>query len=443
MQPEVHPAHVDEALGEEARRHEERHRQRDLRGGERRAEPRRRSAARRLTALSLQRRHEIRTRAVQRRKQSEEQAGADRERAGEERDRAIDLQTYRVGGLRRQHRRYQIQRPARDEDAADAAKDGEQARFPEQLTDQLAAARADRQPDGHLAGARGAAREQQVRDVRAGDHEHERRDAEEERERRLRLARDARLPVRARLERDRLALEARERLVAHPLLQRRFDVGDDLAVRRRHRRARLLDRHARLQPCEEVRPVGAPVVEPLERLREAAHRDRREDDRPHAERRSVEAARRDADDRHRLPVHCQPLIEDVRVAAEPPEPVRVAQHDHVRLARRLVVVGAEQPAERRLQREHVEIGAGDEQPFRVLRLVARGQIRAERYVRGDAGERRLDALEVPEHRVAEDLIAVARLAARLAAGLRPRRAEVHEPLRRRHVERLQQQLVEQ
>ena len=43
--------------------------------------------------------------------------------------------------------------------------------------EQLAAARAERQPDRHLGRAAGAAREQQVGDVRAGDQQHDAGDA--------------------------------------------------------------------------------------------------------------------------------------------------------------------------------------------------------------------------------------------------------------------------
>ena len=80
LQPEIDAADVEQAAREQAGRDQQRHRQRDLRRRERRPEARRRARARRLAALPLQRRHEIRARAVQRRKQPEEQAGADRER---------------------------------------------------------------------------------------------------------------------------------------------------------------------------------------------------------------------------------------------------------------------------------------------------------------------------------------------------------------------------
>jgi hypothetical protein len=62
-------------------------------------------------------------------------------------------------------------------------------------------------------------------------------------------------------------------------------------------------------------------------------------------------------------------------------------------------------------------------------------------VRGDAFERRLHALEIPEHRIAEDLVAVADVAARRAALLAAGREEIHEIARRWDAQLAQQHLV--
>ena len=64
-------------------------------------------------------------------------------------------------------------------------------------------------------------------------------------------------------------------------------------------------------------------------------------------------------------------------------------------------------------------------------------------MRGEAGEAGLRPFEVAKHRVAEDLVAAARLAARLRAGLRPGRRQVHQLFGVRHRQRPQQHLVEQ
>ena len=151
LQPQLHAADVRQALREESRRDEQRHRERDLRRRERRPESRGRARARRLTGRPLERRDEIGPGAVQRRKQAEEQTGAERERGREQHRDRVEPRRDRVDGLLRQDRGHQVQRPLRDEEAADAAEDGEQARLAEQLPDQLPAAGADRQAHGHLA----------------------------------------------------------------------------------------------------------------------------------------------------------------------------------------------------------------------------------------------------------------------------------------------------
>jgi hypothetical protein len=149
---------------------------------------------------------------------------------------------------------------------------------------------------------------QQVRDVGARDRQHQAGDTEQQPERRRRLAMDRALPAASLLDPDLLRSEALHRLVAHPALQRRLDVVDDAAVLAVERGTRLLEGDARLPPREEVRPVAPPVVEAGEAgLHESAHRDRHEHLWLRSERRPVEAARRNAHDRHRLAVDDQRL----------------------------------------------------------------------------------------------------------------------------------------
>ena len=160
-----------------------------------------------------------------------------------------------------------------------------------------APARADREPDGHLSGACGRSREQQVGDVGAGDEQHERRDAKQQAERRLRLVRNRALAASARREEDGLRAKTRHRLRAHVLLQRRFDIVDDGVILRAERRARGFDRDARPQAREQVRPIVRPERPIRVGVQHRAQRDRDEHGRPHPDRRAVEALRRDADDR--------------------------------------------------------------------------------------------------------------------------------------------------
>jgi hypothetical protein len=69
---------------------------------------------------------------------------------------------------------------------------------------------------------------------------------------------------------------------------------------------------------------------------------------------------------------------DVRVATESGLPILVAQYDNGRLARRRVVDGANQSAERGIEAEDGEIAAGHEQAFAVDRLTAVREIGVEK-----------------------------------------------------------------
>ena len=102
----------------------------------------------------------------------------------------------------------------------------------------------------------------------------------------------------------------------------------------------------------------------------------------------------------------------------------------------------EQSSQRRLQLQHRKIAARHEQALaaRSLRLVS--EVCAEANVRRDVRENGLDLLQVAEHGIDEDHIAVARAAAALEAGLRVGRAQVHEFRRIGNRERLQQHLME-
>ena len=252
------------------------------------------------------------------------------------------------------------------------------------------------------------------------------------------------LPAHARRHAQLARPEPLHRLLAHPGLQRRVDVVDDRLVGRVDARLCLLDRDAWLQPAEHVGPVAAAVVEPLEaRFHQRAKRDRHKHLGLGAKRGAVEPSRRDADDREALPVDDQRVVQDARVEAEALLPVVVAEHGDARLADDAVVALAEHAAEGRLNAQQREVTPRDEHARTRQRLPLVGQIRAEDPVGGNPGEHRLHLLEIAEHRVAEDLVALARLVARVASGLGPRRREVHQLVGRLDRQRPQQHLVEQ
>jgi hypothetical protein len=325
------------------------------------------------------------------------------------------------------------------------AERGEKTRLGEQLTHDLPAAGADRHAHGHLVGAGRGASEQQVGDVGAGDEQHERRDAKQQHQRRLRFRTRRALPLRAPNDAHRLRLELHLGLVAHPLLERRLDLGDDRVIGDVGGGPGLLHRDAGLQPREEIRPVGLALVEALEAgLHLSAQRDRDEHARLHPERRAVEARRGHAHDRHALAVDGDRFVEDVGIESEPRLPIVVAQDDDVRFADDAIVLGPEQAAKRGADAEHREVAARDEHALAVEGLLAPvGEVRVEDAVRGDAAERHVGVLQVAEHRIAEHLVAAAGVAARVAPRLGPRRGQVDQPIGRLHRQRAQQHLVEQ
>ena len=111
-----------------------------------------------------------------------------------------------------------LHRSHRDGDAERRAHHGEQHALGEELPDQAAAARADRRAHRDFALAHGRAREQQARDVGAGDHQQERRRAEQREQRR---AEDSRRPRSRAASRARVPLAVGRRVLrAEPRRQR-------------------------------------------------------------------------------------------------------------------------------------------------------------------------------------------------------------------------------
>ena len=198
---------------------------------------------------------------------------------------------------------------------------------------------------------------------------------------------------------------------------------DDGVVRHVELRSCLVDGGARPQPREEIGPVAAAVVE----LVEAAGFIRP---------RSVIGTKTCGLAPSVVPskpsgatptmVRCWPLTiervaDHVWIAVETGRPVGVAEHDDRRFPRLLIVPGRSSRPIAGCHAEDGEVAAGDEYALAVQRLVVERQVRAEQDVRGDVGEHLMVLLQVAEHRVAEDVVAVPGLVAGLRAGLRPRR----------------------
>ena len=198
-----------------------------------------------------------------------------------------------------------------------------------------------------LAGPRGRARQQEVRDVGADDQQHDDHDDAEEAGRPLRLGNDVVVAVGGRLDQ-----QLRHRRAALPVggqgllvrRQRRLVLGharDRRALEdRREVRARLLDRHTRLQAAHELQPpVGrllhARDLDPDWRREHGVERQR------HGDVRRVgaepldagEVGGRHADDGDHLAVDRHDAADRGRLAREPLAPVRVADDGDGRRAR--------------------------------------------------------------------------------------------------------------
>ena len=224
-----------------------------------------------------------------------------------------------------------------------------------------AASRAERRADGELAVPPQQARERQVRHVGARDQQHQAGRPEQDQQHRPGIPRHLFAHAGGR----------RREAGAGPiggLVVRGEAPADDVDVGRRP-----LAGDARLQPAEDVqdREHARVLIDPA--LGRGAKRARR---RRHVDvvlLRVVRHVRQHADDGVRPVVHLEHLPDDVPVAAELALPVRVADDQHRRRAR-LVVVGHERAAEDRLDAEDAEEVRRDHAGVDAIGLAALQQV---------------------------------------------------------------------
>ena len=255
------------------------------------------------------------------------------------------------------------------------------------------------------------------------------------------------LSARPRLDRHPLGTEALQRLIAHPLLQRRIDIVHDGLIQPIECRVRLRHRDPGLHSPEEVDPVGVAALHPARalgtRLHHVPHRQRDVDVRTRAQRGAFESPRRNTNDREGATIDDHRPADCGRIAAEPVRPERVAEdHDVVR-AQHAIVGRREQSTERWLDPERGEVRPRDHQSASSGGLVIDRETRPEHPVGREPREHRRRALEVAEHRVAEHDLAAACLRAALHTGLGAGCAEVDQLLRFGDRERTEQDLVEE
>ena len=278
----------------------------------------------------------------------------------------------------------------------DAAGDREQDALDERLRHDLPARRAHREPHGGLTAPRDRAREQQVRDVGAGDEQHQPAHAEQNLQAApVLLLHDADAGAGGH-DRDHL-LGQRLDDVGHPVRRVAGVVLHPLVEDAGEPRAHAVGRRARTQPADHAQPRGDRLAEDrgvavdqrllLERNPQVR--------RIAAQRFAEESRRRDADDGEGVPLDEERGADDRRIAAVGALPDVVAQHDDGRRRRR-VVGGGEDAAAERADAERREVVAGDvlgaQRPRRRVDVLApHADARA-------AGLKRRDLLELRQSR---------------------------------------------
>ncbi len=235
----------------------------------------------------------------------------------------------------------------------------EQDALDERLRDDLPARCAQREPDGGLTAPRDGAGEQQVRDVGAGDEEHQPAHAEQNLQAAsVLLLHDADAGA-GRHDGDDLLGQSLDD-VGHPVRRVAGVVLHPLVEDAGQPRAHAVGRRARTQPADHAQPRGDGLAEDrgvavdqrflLERNPEIR--------RVAAQRFAEESRRRDTGDGERLPLDEERGADDRGIAAVGALPDVMAQHDH-RSRRRRVVGGGEDAAAEGADAERREVVAGD------------------------------------------------------------------------------------
>ena len=304
-------------------------------------------------------------RRLPRRRASEQHAGQSTRRQRKQQHRNVQAHVGFGWQRERRHQRHDaVQHQRREPDAEDAADRGERHALREHLTEQPGADCPHRGADRQLPLPRRPARQQQVRDVRAGDEQDEPHGAEQQPQRGLRL-------------------------LAQEVVLQRLDARRPTFVRRRERFRQatrhhfhvgvgLRQRDARLEPPHHEQPVE--IVVDLFRLERERH---------------VEARlhpiglprRKDADDGVRLGVDADLTADDAAIGAEPLLPDLVREDDDL-IAADLPLLGTEVAPQREWRTCHRQVAGGRHPRRDLLRPIRRGKVNAAAGPGDEALERR-------------------------------------------------------
>ena len=321
-----------------------------------------------------------------------EHEGRQQRRAGRERqDPQVGSRHERqVRGIERQETHQPPRQQHGEGHAGDPAGERQQQALHQELADELPPARAERRLDRHLLLSGRGAREQQVRDVRARDQQHEAHEPLEDDERLLEAIPQVGLPARGRDEQERLLQEAlpRVRELLEELAKEFLLLA--LPIQHAQRGLRLFHRHAGLQAPEHVEPGVTLVLELVPggrdgRLHHHGHPQVRGDPRVGA----LEAGVGDADDGERAAVQTDRRAHDVGARAEAVPPEVVLQHRDRVAVLHGVVRHVQHTARVRANPEHVEEVAGDHADVDHLVAIVPEQARLLDELPGEAREHRV------------------------------------------------------
>src|SRR5262245_25987943 len=326
QQPVVNEPRIDliqivEAANQQPRAHQQRQRQRRFGHHQNAARPM--PSGDQTAPRFFQRVVKLNFARLKRGRQAENKASEDRDPRGESQHALIKPDLSRPWNAVRADGQNQIDSPPRQRHAESPSSHGQQYALSQQLPHDAPSAGAHRHTHGDFSLPRRSARQQQVGHVRAGDQQHASDGAQQDQQRRPDIANDG---VSQRRDRHAIALIG----VGILFFQRYRDVL--------HLGASLLDRGARLQPRHAIQTRVVAATLPTRTAAQLAGGNPYLD----AVGKPV-AGRHHADHGIATVTQLDRSIDDVRIAAEAPQPQRVAEHDHRRRARLVFLAGEDSP----------------------------------------------------------------------------------------------------
>ena len=322
-------------------------------------------ASEHVAGLILERRRDVRTGRLNRRGHAEEDAGQrrDREREGE------NPPVRRRRDRRRRVRADEESKHGRradggNHDTSGPSSEREQHAFDQQLSRDPRARRAECEPYGDLALPGRAAREEQVRDVGAGDQENAGGGRHQHPERRGQRPAEPGPALRGRNHLQRVRGVALSRLGCRPREIGILQIGlNQRGEVRRQPRLRLPGRDPGPEPCEHADPSKQPLVERVPaRCQLRLHHHRHEHACRTADFHAVEPRLRHANDGVGMSIDDERAVDDAGIRREAADPEAVADHGHWMTAGELVVLRCQRPPERGANAQHREVGAGHDLP---------------------------------------------------------------------------------